>query len=154
MLRLDQQSWIDYPPPARTESPIQLIQGWYYILVGLWVAIGVGSLQSPVFPMQGLSQFWLARVIGILLALAGVGLVYASRQKASISFAIGAPIFLAVLIGLFEVVAMVNEALPTPFMLDTAMELGFLVWWAIAIYHGEELVRSKNEPVGGSSGQM
>lgn len=136
------QSLQDYPPPPRTESPIQLIQGWYYIFVGLWVALAIGTLQSPVSPVPHLSHMWIVRVMGAVLALVGVGLIHASRQKVSISLAIGVPVILAVLLTLCEFIAMANDVLPSTFLLDTGMEVGFLFWWAIAIYRGESLVHS------------
>jgi hypothetical protein len=136
------QSLRDYPPPPRTESPIQLIQGWYYIFVGLWVALALGTLQSPVSPVLNLSHMWIVRGIGAGLALVGVGLIRASWRKDSISLAIGAPVALAVIIALSEVIAMANDVLPSTFLMDTGMEFGFLVWWAIAIYRGESLVRT------------
>jgi hypothetical protein len=147
MLRLDQQSWIDYPPPQRAESPVQLVQGWYYIIVGAWVALAIGSLQSPVCPLLNLSHFWMARIIGVIVVFVGLGLIYASKKKEPFSIAIGAPIFIALLISVFEVIAIVNDALPVTFILDTAMQAGFLIWWAVAIYKGEQLVRTNKRPV-------
>jgi hypothetical protein len=85
---------------------------------------------------------WIVRGIGAGLALVGVGLIRASWRKDSISLAIGAPVALAVIIALSEVIAMANDVLPSTFLMDTGMEFGFLVWWAIAIYRGESLVRT------------
>ncbi len=139
----------DYPPPARAESPIQLIQGWYYAVIGLWVAIGLASLQSPTQPILNLTHFWVIRAIGALMVVVGIGMIRASRQKESIPVARGGPITLAVVLGLVEVVALANGLLPATFMLDTGMEFGFLVWWVLALYHGESLVRRPHPPVDG-----
>jgi hypothetical protein len=138
----------DYPPPLRAESPVQLIQGWYYIFLGVLVALAIKTLQSPVSSGQDLSQLWIVRALGVGLALVGVGLIRASWRKESLSLAIGGPLTLAVLMALSEVIAMANDVLPTIFRIDTGMEFGFLVWWAFALYRGESLVRAA--PVIGS----
>jgi hypothetical protein len=130
----EERSIRNYPPPRRAESPIQLIQGWYYVAIGLWVAIGLTSLQSPSHPTLDLSHMWIVRVIGLVAAVVGIGLIRASRQKQAIFLASGGPIALAVLIILLEVIAMVTDLLPTTFLLDTGMEFGFLIWWTFALY--------------------
>jgi hypothetical protein len=140
------QSIRDYPPPPRSESPIQLLQGWYYVVVGLWVAIALGSFQSPISPVLDLSQMWLVRIVGFAFAIAGIGLIWASRQQESIPLAIGGPFTMALLAGVAEVIALANDVLPTTFLLDAAMQFGFLVWWMVAIYKGESLVRSRPMP--------
>jgi hypothetical protein len=69
-------------------------------------------------------------------------LIYASRKQESIPLAIGGPLAIAAFIALGEIVALANDVLPVTFLLDTGMEIGFLVWWSIAIYKGESLVHS------------
>jgi hypothetical protein len=44
--------------------------------------------------------------------------------------------------------------LPSTFMLDTTMQLGFIFWWIIALYFGEHLVHTKSQGVGDGSGQI
>jgi hypothetical protein len=138
------QSLRDYPPPPRAESPIQLLQGWYYVIVGLSVCIALGTFQSPISPVSDLSQMWFVRVLGSLFAIAGVGLIWASRQRESIPVAIGGPFTMALLACVAEVIALANDVLPTTFLLDAAMQFGFLLWWSVAIYKGESLVRSNS----------
>jgi hypothetical protein len=128
------QSLRDYPPPSRKESPIQLIQGWYYVVVGLWVALAIETLQSPTIPVLNLSHLWIVRVFGASLALVGIGLIYASKRKESIPSAVGGPMIVAVMVGLAEIVALANGVLPTTFLMDSFMELWFVVWWMVALY--------------------
>jgi hypothetical protein len=134
MLVAEERSLRDYPPPRRAEAPIQLIQGWYYVVVGLWVAIGITSLQSPSHPTLDLGHIWIARAFGLVAAVVGIGLILASRQKKALFLASGGPIVLAVLIIILEVIAMVTDLLPTTFLLDTGVEFGFLIWWTFAMY--------------------
>lgn len=135
-----EQSIRDYPPPARAESPVQLIQGWYYFIVGLWVALGIVYLQSPTQPTMHLSHLWVVRCVGFFAAIVGIGLIWASGRKKENSLLTGGAITLTILFGLAEVIAMINGTLPVTFLLDTAMELGFFVWWMFALYFGERLI--------------
>jgi hypothetical protein len=91
---------------------------------------------------------WLVRALGVLLALVGVGSIRVSRRKDSIPLAIGGPLTLAMSIALSEVIAMANDVLPATFLLDAGMEFCFMVWWLIAIYRGESLIRSRPLSVG------
>jgi len=146
------QSLRDYPPPPRVEAPIQLLQGWYYLIAGLWVAAALGSFQSPVSPVMELNHMWFVRLLGVGLALAGVGLIYASRKKESISLAIGAPLTIAVFVSVAEIIALANDLLPATFLMDTGMELGFIFWWALALYHGTILTRDSDQLFSKSAG--
>ncbi len=134
MLVAEERSIRDYPAPRRIEAPIQLIQGCYWIVVGCWVAVAISSFQSSSHPTLDLSHMWIARLVGAVAALAGVGLIIASRQTRSIYLASGIAIGLAVFILVLEVVAMVMRLLPTTFLLDSGVEIGFLMWWAFAMY--------------------
>ena len=149
MSTAEELSLRDYPPPARTESPVQLIQGWYYLVIGLWVAIGLSSFQSPTQPILNLNHYWLVRGIGLLVAVVGVGLIHASRLKESIPLATGGAITLAVVLGLVEIVVLANGLLPVTFLLDTGMEFGFLIWWTFALYYGEGLIRRQHPQIDG-----
>jgi hypothetical protein len=143
------QSLRDYPPPPRPEMPVLLIQGWYYLIIGLWVAVGLSMFQSQTLPEVGLSQMWLVRLVGALVGIAGVGLIRMSRMGTSTLTAYSIGIGIALFLFVVEVVAMMNSLLPPTFMLDTAMELGFLVWWAFADIANVVLARrSQNETTG------
>jgi hypothetical protein len=143
------QSLRDYPPPVRSESPVQLFQGWYYIIVGLWVAFAIGTLQSPTLPVYNLSTMWFVRGIGLCLALAGVWLVRASRRRESVTLGTSGPITVALLIGVSETIAMANSVLPITFIMDTCMEFCFLVWWMLAARSGSKPIY----PTGMEEGQ-
>src|SRR5947209_17446989 len=100
------------PPPPRPESPVQLIQGCYYVIAGLAVAIGLSTLQSVTGPRVDLPNLWIARLIGAAVACVGVALIIASRRVERIRFAIGGPMVLAVMLVLLNVVGIANGALP------------------------------------------
>jgi uncharacterized membrane protein YoaT (DUF817 family) len=142
----------DYPPPPRVESPIQLIQGWYYVLIGLLVAVGIGTMQSPTYPEMALARLWFVRCLGAAFALIGFGMIKASRRFEMKALTIWGPILIAVITGLCEVVAIANSQLPPTFLLDTGMEFGFVAWWVIAFYYGDAVVNHHHLHVGGVKG--
>jgi hypothetical protein len=125
---------INDPPPPRPESPIQLIQGWYYVIAGLAVAIALPTLQSITGPPVDLPNLWIVRAVAAAVACIGVAMIIASRRVERIRIAIGGPIVLAVILALLNVVGIANGALPMTFLLDIGMEIGFLAWWAFELY--------------------
>jgi len=124
------------PPPPRPESPLQTVQGWYYVIAGLAVAFGVSTLQSVAGPRMDLPHLWIARVAGVIVACIGVCLIVAARRMEHYRFAVGGPMVLALALTLIDVVGIGTGGLPTTFLLDAGMELGFLAWWACELYLG------------------
>jgi len=122
------------PPPPRSESPIQFIQGCYYLVVGLWVAIGLGTLQTVAGPQRDIDGLWFVRVIGAVVAAAGVGLIVASRRVEQVRAATGGAMGLALILALLEGAGMAAGTLPTTFLIDIGMQLGFLAWWVTDLY--------------------
>jgi hypothetical protein len=122
------------PPPPRPESPIQTVQGWYYLIAGLAVALGIATLQSVTGPRVDLPNLWIARVFGVVVACIGVGLIIAAKRTERVRAAIGGPMLLAAVLALINVIGMANGALPMTFLIDLAMEIGFITWWAFELY--------------------
>jgi len=122
------------PPPPRPESPIQLIQGSYYLVAGLFVAIGLNALQSVAGPQRDVDHLWYVRLCGALVAAAGVGLIIASRRIGQIRAATGGAMGLALILALLEGAGLAAGILPMTFLLDIGMQLGFLAWWATDLY--------------------
>lgn len=125
---------INYPPTPRMESPVQFIQGWYYVIAGLWVAIGLSSLQSPAVQLVNLHHAWFIRLMGIVAVVIGVGLIAVSRWRRNYFLGTWAPIIFASVVTILNVVGMANAVLPSTFLVDLTMEIGFLVWWAVILY--------------------
>jgi len=135
------------PPPPRPESPIQFIQGCYYLIAGVGVAIGLTTLQSVTGPPTDLPHLWIARVLGAAVAAAGVGLIIASRRVDPIRIAVGGPMLLALVLTLINTLGVATGSLPKTFLLDIGMELGFLTWWACELYlAGRPIAEPHPEP--------
>lgn len=142
------------PPPPRPESPIQLIQGCYYVIAGLGVAIGLSTLQSVTGPRVDLPNQWIVRVVAVLVACIGIGLIVASRRIERIRVAVGGPMILAVCLTLLNVLGIANGALPMTFLLDIGMEIGFITWWAFELYAASEAAEPGVLPAHARAGNL
>src|SRR4051812_31674047 len=96
------------PPPPRPGSPIQTVQGWYYVIAGLAVALGLSTLQSATGRGVDLPHLWIARVVGALIACCGLGLIVAAGRVERYRVAVGGPMILALMLALIDVVGIAN----------------------------------------------
>jgi hypothetical protein len=103
------------------------IQGWFYVITGLWPLLSGGSFQA----VTGFkADFWLARTVGLLLAVSGGAMILAARNGRITSEII--------LLGAGQAAALAVTdaycvALPrtTPvYWLDAVVEAGLAVAWA------------------------
>ncbi len=140
-LAATEQSKTEYPPPPRSTSPIQAVQGGYYIVAGLLVACALGWLQSSVNQDRvNIANLWPIRICGVILALYGAGLIYASRQRPSLGWATWGAILVAILVTAVDVVCMTTGVFPLTFMVDVTLQLGFLLWWGLALAFGASMI--------------
>jgi hypothetical protein len=105
------------------------LQGWFYVLTGLWSLIDLDSFQAVTGPKTDL---WLVRTVGVLvLVVGGVLLVAAARRRVGaelVMLAVGCALGLAGI----DVVYTANGTIAPVYLLDAAAELGLVVLWAIA----------------------
>lgn len=134
-----EQSKVDYPPPPRATSPIQAVQGGYYIIAGLLVAFGLVWLQSTTSQRVNIANLWPLRICAGILAVYGVGLVYAARRREALGWATWGAVIAAILVTSVDVLCMTIGVFPLTFLVDVTLELGFLVWWLLAIAFGVRL---------------
>jgi hypothetical protein len=140
MLPSEERSIREYPPPPRAESPVQAVQGWYYLVAGCWVAFAISTFASPVYPSVHVDHLWFVRLLAFVVAIVGVGLILASRRIESTPVASAVGTLLPLLLALMEVLGMLMNVLSTPFLIDLAMEAGFFVWWCFAMTLGGRAV--------------
>jgi hypothetical protein len=123
-----------YPPPPRRESPIQLFQGCYYVLVGLWVAIGLSTWQSPAAPVDALRYEWFVRLAAAIAAAIGIGLILVSRRRTPSFAGTWTGILTPLVIALVEVIGLALRQLPYTFLIELVLEVGFFAWWMVSLY--------------------
>jgi len=131
---------LPYHPPEKHPvahsvggQAIQTIQGLYYVIVGLWVAFLIQSLQSETGSRYDLSHLWVVRFVGFLVAAFGAALVASGRKKEGPFIGAGAALCVAIALGVLGAVCLLTGVLPPLFLVDVGGEIGFAGWWAAAI---------------------
>jgi hypothetical protein len=125
---------------------VQVIQGAYYIISGLLVAFLVGTLQGPADHPQPGSNLWLVRIVALVAAGFGVALLISGLRKGRPFIGAGAGMIAALILLAQTSAGMALDVLPLTFLLDAAMELMFLVWWAATMISRVEAEFSRMSP--------
>jgi len=112
---------------------IQTIQGLYYVIGGLWVALLIQMFQSETSPHYDLSRLWAVRVIGLFVAVFGAALIASGRKKDGPFVGGGIAMCVALILSVLNTVCLTTGVLPPLFLIDAGVELGFAGWWAVAI---------------------
>jgi hypothetical protein len=63
---------------AQLLSIVSVIQGFYYVLTGVWPLLSRRTFQRVTGPK---SDFWLVQTVGVVVAVAGVVLMMAAIRK-------------------------------------------------------------------------
>jgi hypothetical protein len=106
-----------YPP---------LAQGLYYLLLGLWPLVGIGSYQEATW--DGHSPPWMAQAVGALLLVIGATLCLAAYRRQ------GSPEVLMLAFGSALALAAVDVHLvwrgySLLYLLDAVLQLGLVAFW-------------------------
>jgi hypothetical protein len=128
-----------YPHYQVTYSPwspvqlLQVIQGGYYILTGLLVALAVVFLQGPADHPRAGSELWPVRIIALIVAGFGVAMVWSGLRKGSHFIPSGVGLVVALILLAQTAAAMALGRLPLTFLLDAGLEGLFAVWWVVTM---------------------
>ena len=117
--------------PAQT---IQLIQGAYYAIGGLVVALFIGSIQGPADDPRPAEALWLVRIVALIVAGLGVAFFISGWRTGRSFMPAGLGMWVALALLAQSVAGMVFGVLPETFLLDAALELGFVVWWVTLMF--------------------
>lgn len=105
------------------------VQGWFYVLTGLWAIVDIDSFQRVTGPKTDL---WLVKTVGVLVIVIGATLLTAARGRRYdapiLLLAIGSALGLA---GIDLVYALGGRISPV-YLLDAGAEILLAVLWAIA----------------------
>jgi hypothetical protein len=105
------------------------IQGWYYVVTGLWPILHIQSFEQVTGPK---TDDWLVKTVGVLITVIGATLLLAARRghlTRSIGF-LGIASALA-LAGI-DLVYGTNGTIPPVYLLDAAAELLLAGLWAVS----------------------
>lgn len=97
----------------RMTTLLARVQGWFYLLTGLWAIVDLDSFQRVTGPKTDL---WLVKTVGVLVAVIGATLL-----------AVGSALDLA---GIHLVYTLGGRISPV-YLLDAAAEIGLGLLWGI-----------------------
>jgi hypothetical protein len=115
----------------RMASPLSRVQGWFYLLTGLWAIVDIDSFQRVTGPKTDL---WLVRTVGVLVIVIGATLLAAALVRR-----FDAPIVLlaagsAVGLAAIDLVYALGGRISSIYLLDAAGEIVLAVLWGIALF--------------------
>jgi len=125
--------------PVRSERPIMLVQGLYYLATGIWPVINIASFEAVTGPKY---DTWLVRTVGLVLTVVGLTLLIAARKmRAGMSTAVLA-IGTALVLAVVDVVFVAGGQIRPVYLLDAVAEIGLVAWWIWSMLPaGPEVVR-------------
>ena len=113
----------------RMATWIARVQGWFYLLTGLWAVVDINSFQRVTGPKLDL---WLVKTVGVLVIVIGASLLAAARERRYgtpiLVLAVGSALGLA---GIDLIYALGGRISPI-YLLDAAAEIVLAVLWGIA----------------------
>jgi len=109
---------------------VALTQGVYYVVSGLWPLVHTGSFLRVTGRKTDL---WLVNTVGLLLLAIGGGLILAALNRQFISALAFIAMGSAAALLLIELVYVLRRVISPIYLGDAAVELGFLLWWAVSL---------------------
>jgi hypothetical protein len=118
--------------PLRVRYPamslVALVQGSFFIATGLWPLVHMESFQ---WVTGRKTDLWLVKTTGVLLAVIGSGLTLAATaNQITVPLAIIGMASAAGLIAI-ELVYVFKRVISGIYLVDSTIEAGFLLWWAV-----------------------
>jgi hypothetical protein len=122
----------------RPERPVPLVQGTYYLLIGLGSILISGSLGAVIGADGGSRPLW---VFGLVVASVGAVLLLAAKRREVISDTARLGVKVALGLAAGDVALVFSGAAPPIYLADAAVQAVFVLWWGRArIPHDPELV--------------
>jgi hypothetical protein len=113
------------------------IQGFYYLLTGLWPLVSIETFQAVSgpktdhLPTGNEADHWLVNTVGLLITVDALVLLFAAwRGKLPVEIvllAIAAPLALIAI----DVVYVLREVIAPIYLADAVIELPFVIFWCV-----------------------
>jgi hypothetical protein len=117
-------------PPPDSARTLELLQGGYYLALGLWPVVSADSFQLVTGPRTDL---WLLRTIGLVIAVIGIALLSAVRRRSvALEMMIVAGGVAAVL-GITDIINVSVKAVSPIYALDSMAQAIFVFGWLRAL---------------------
>ena len=110
-----------------------MTQGIYYAVSGIWPLVHMGSFQKVTGRKTDL---WLVNTVGLLLVAIGGGLILAALNPQFIPAVTFIAMGSAAALLVIELAYVSRRVISPIYLGDAAVELGFLVWWAVSLGSG------------------
>ncbi|HEX6616867.1 MAG TPA: hypothetical protein VF046_11240 [Gemmatimonadales bacterium] len=113
----------------RMPALLARVQGWFYVLTGVWAIVDIYSFQRVTGPKTDL---WLVKTVGVLAIVIGAALIAAARERRLgapvLIVAIGSPLGLAAI----DLIYALGGRISPIYLLDAAAELVIALLWLAA----------------------
>lgn len=112
------------------EYTVALIQGFYFLLTGIWPLI---SMKTFVLISGPKTDLWLVKTVGVILAVIGAVLLYAQMTES-----VNAPVILlamgsAAALALVEFIYVARRVISPIYLGDALAEMILIGWWIVSI---------------------
>ena len=111
-------------------GPVAFLQGCYLLVSGSWGALHIESFQRITGRKTDL---WLVRTVGLLLVGIGAGLLVAGFRKQFDPALIVIAMASAAALLVVELVYVPKRVISPIYLIDAAIEAGFLVAWTTCL---------------------
>jgi len=113
----------------RVSTWIARLQGWFYLLSGIWPLISGHTFQAVTGYK---ADFWLAQTVGLLLAITGVVLILAARaSRITREIKLLGTLQSAALM-VVDLYCVSQPRTTWSYLLDAVVELGFVAGWCLS----------------------
>jgi hypothetical protein len=120
-----------------------LIQGLYYVLVGLWPLLALDSFMQATGHKV---DFWLAQKVGLLLVVIGSTLCLAAYRRAKSPEILLLGVASSTMLAGASLLFVLTGTISLIYLLDAAVEVGLLGLWLHAWYVENVVYQSADTP--------
>jgi hypothetical protein len=106
---------------------LSLVQGWYYLLTGIWPLVHYPSFEAVTGPK---TDVWLVKTVGVLIIPIGLALI-AGRKKPEFPIVLLATASAAGFAGI-DIYYSLSGTIKWIYLLDAAAQIMLLIGWACA----------------------
>lgn len=107
-----------------------IVQGWYYLLTGIWPLIHIESFMFVTGPKI---EVWLVKTLGVLITMVGTGFLieafYTEKSKSMVILAI----LCAIGFILVDTYYVYEDIISPVYLLDAAAQFILLLCWAVIL---------------------
>lgn len=119
------------------------LHGWFYVLGGIWPVVSPRTFQALTAPKM---DFWLAQTVGLVLAVIGVVVLLAARERhltKEIALLAGG---VALVIGLVDLYGVTQPRTTSAYLLDAPAEFVLAAIWAVAWWRAPSPAATRRPP--------